>query len=62
MFYTILLFRIIVFQVEVKRAEKRDSKPSGMAGGMPGMGGYPQHSGGHPAYGAGAYPQQGATL
>ncbi|KAL9979337.1 hypothetical protein ACROYT_G016988 [Oculina patagonica] len=48
--------------VEVKRAEKRDSKPSGMAGGMPGMGGYPQHSGGHPAYGAGAYPQQGATL
>lgn len=45
----------------MKRAEKRDSKPSGMGGGMPGMGAYQQHPVGHPGYGAGAYPQQGAT-
>ena len=51
-----------MFQVEVKRAEKRDSKPSGMGGGMPGMSAYPQPSGGHPAYGAAAFQQQGATL
>jgi len=48
--------------VEVKRAEKRDSKSSGMAGGIPGMNAYQQHPVGHPGYGAGAYPQQGATV
>lgn len=56
----IVLYCCLV-QVEVKRAEKRDSKPSGMGGGMPGMGAYQQHPVGHPGYGAGAYPQQGAT-
>lgn len=50
-----------LFQVEVKRAEKRDPKSSGMSGGMPGMNAYPQHPVGHPGYGASPYPQQGAT-
>ena len=45
----------------MKRAEKRDSKPIGMAGGMPGMSAYQQHPVGHP-YGGGTYPQQGATV
>jgi len=44
--------------VEVKRAEKRDPKSSGMPGGMPGMNAYPQHPVGHPGYGASPYPQQ----
>jgi len=51
-----------VFQVEVKRAEKRDPKSSGMPGGVPGMNAYPQHPVGHPGYGASPYPQQGATV
>ena len=46
----------------MKRAEKRDSKPSGMSGGIPGVSSaYQQHPVGHPGYGPGAYPQQGAT-
>ncbi|XP_066019342.1 RNA-binding protein Musashi homolog 2-like [Pocillopora verrucosa] len=42
--------------VEVKRAEKRDSKAMGA---MQGMGGYQQQHGGHPGYGAAAYAQTG---
>lgn len=47
----------------MKRAEKRDSKPSGMGGGgIPSMNAYQQHPVGHPGYGAGPYPQQGAIV
>lgn len=60
--HSLIVFYCCLVQVEVKRAEKRDSKPSGMAGGMPGMSAYQQHPVGHPGYGAGAYPQQGATV
>lgn len=42
--------------VEVKRAEKRDSKAMGP---MQGMAGYQQQHGGHPGYGAAAYAQTG---
>ncbi|KAJ7381175.1 hypothetical protein OS493_004774 [Desmophyllum pertusum] len=49
--------------VEVKKAEKREAKSSGMMGGMPGMNPYQQQHhqqapGGHPGYGVGAYAQQ----
>ena len=60
--HSLIVLYCFVFQVEVKRAEKRDSKPSGMTGGIPGMSAYQQHPVGHPGYGAGAYPQQGATV
>ena len=50
----------------MKRAEKRDSKPSNAMGGMSGMSAYQQHPGGHPGghpvYGPGAYAQQGTTF
>lgn len=46
----------------MKRAERRDTKPSGMAGGMPSMNAYQQHPVGHPYGAAGTYPQQGAIV
>ncbi|XP_068704480.1 RNA-binding protein Musashi homolog 2-like [Montipora foliosa] len=45
--------------VEVKRAEKREPKPKNAMEGIPGMSAY-QHLGGHPGYGVGQFPQQGA--